>query len=146
MFRALLPLWGKKSLPKKSLVCHISLHFCSYIQIGQRAFHSEIFSLCPLPSLGLLRKLYVSSFHPILVLGLFFLNAFFFQVSKDQWKISHTTQILCKVYCTFLLLVMSITHFKTPNFLKTLPISFNTPITPTQFQCTTGLAINTQAR
>jgi len=146
MFRALLPLWGKKSLPKKSLVCHISSHFCSYIQIGQRASTVRFSSIAHCPFLGF----FTNFMSPLFILSLswdfFFLNAFFFQVSKDQWKISHTAQILCKIYCTFLLLVMSITHFKTPNFSKTLPISFNTPITPTQFQCRTGLKINIQAR
>jgi hypothetical protein len=145
MFWALLPLWGKKSLPKKSLVCHISLHFCSYIQIGQRASTVRCSPYAHCPFLGFFTNFMSPLFILSLTWDLFFLNAFFFQVSKDQWKISHTAQILCKIYCTFLLLVMSITHFKTPNFLKTLPISFNTPIAPTQFQCRTGLKINTWA-
>ncbi len=91
MFRALLPLWGKKSLPKKSLVCHISLHFYSYIQIGQRASTVRFSSIAHCPFLGF----FTNFMSPLFILSLswdFFssmLSSFKFPKTSEKYLTLH---------------------------------------------------------
>lgn len=91
MFQALLPLWGKKLLPKKSLVCHISLHFCSYIQIGQRASTVRFSSVAHCPFLGF----FTNFMSPLFILSLswdFFssmLSSFKFPKTSEKYLTPH---------------------------------------------------------